>query len=331
MSALLEVNGFLFGGDLHAAYRPPSRRHEGYMENVLHKLQQLVDIANEQRLVLVMTGDILHKAKDPSELLKTRLQRIFGRCWTTVQTNVGNHDKNGLRLSDDDTLAVIGEPGAPLRVHAVSGSGNEYLVDGMRVGLGFTPYDQVIPEDVTGYFPKADRIIWVTHHDLAFDGAYPGAVVPFPITGCQLVINGHMHLEKAPITAGDTLWCNFGSIGRTAIDAVSHEPCGWSFTATGGLTRHPLEFQRNAFDLTSRLIDAASPGEIQAAHGSVFVDLLAATRKDAVPATHDGVLLLEAIMAKLDATKAPLEVRHMLLDNHRRCVERRAAAIAARV
>jgi hypothetical protein len=323
---LQAADGFLFAGDLHLSSRAPSRRRPGYMEAGLDKLEQMVEIANERRLILVLSGDIFHKAKEQSELLKTRLLRILGRCWAVVESNVGNHDMNGFTLGDDDTLAVIGEPNKPLRLHKTSGSGIEYQIGSRRFGLGFTPHGQKIPNNVRAVFPKADFIIWSTHHDLAFDGVYPGAVELFPIEGCQLVVNGHMHLYKTPVQAGGTMWCNFGSVMRTAIDALDHEPCCWALTPESGLERIPLIYTADAFDLTGKLVDEADhEAFIDAAASSVFLDLLEASRDDVTPATADGVLVLEALMTKMEDTSARPEIRVMALDLHRRCVEKNSA------
>ncbi len=297
------------------------------MEAGLDKLDQLVTIANERRLVLVLSGDVFHRPKEQSELLKTLLLRILGRCWANVESNVGNHDMNGFTLGDDDTLAVIGEPNKPLHLHKTTGSGIEYLIDGRRFGLGFTPYGQKIPSDVRAVFPDADCIIWNTHHNLAFDGVYPGATELFPIEGCQLVVNGHMHLWKEPVQAGGTLWCNFGSIMRTAIDALDHEPCCWAFTPDAGLERIPLVYAPDAFDLTGKLVDEANPGAfIDAADSSVFLNLLEASKDDITPETADGMMVLEALLAKLEQTSARPEIRSMALDLHRRCVEKSQSA-----
>ena len=324
------ASGILFAGDLHLSSRAPSRRCDDYASAGLEKVRQLVEIANANQFVLVLLGDVFHSPIERSEALKTRLLRTLGDCWTTVLCNVGNHDKEGLRLSDADTLSVISEPGRPLRAMRESGPAFEVAIGSQTVGLGFTPYGQEIPSDTRGMFPHAKCVLWATHHDIGFEGAYPGAVDPYPIPGCQLVLNGHMHIEKAEVNAGGTLWCNFGSTMRTAIDALAHEPCAWSFAPGTGLTRHPLRVQHDVFDLTSRLVDEASPGEVVAAAStSVFVALLKAAREEAQPyATADGTLLHEALEAKLGEAAARPEVRAMVLDLHRRAVERRAAAAA---
>jgi hypothetical protein len=325
---VIKASGILFGGDMHlaSASRAPSRRRSGYREAGLDKLGQLVDIANEGRLVLVLTGDIFHRPREPSESLKTRLKRILARCWTPVLSNVGNHDKDGTRLDDDDSLAMVAEASSALRIFRHSGPGCIVDIDGMRVGLGFTPYGQAIPTNVSADFPDCGFVMWVTHHDVAFEGAYPNSLEPHAIRGCNIVVNGHMHLYKTPVTVGETTWCNFGSVMRTAIDAIDHEPCGWSYDGAN-LVAHPLKFERDAFDLTGRLVEEASPGEVVAAAGSsVFVDMLEAARREVRPATADGALLLEALEAKMAGSKARPEIRAMAMDLYRRAVADRQAA-----
>lgn len=323
---LLQADGFLFAGDLHLYSRAPSRRKSDYMEAGLDKVHQLVEIANSRRLVLVLTGDVFHVFHEPSEALKTRLLRILRQCWTTVLSNVGNHDMKGFLLSDSDTLAVLAESGDPLKVFRHGGSGAEFMLDGVRVGLGFTPYGQEIPHSVQDVFPQADGVVWVSHHDVGFEGSYPGAIEPFEINGCSLLVNGHMHLEKEPLQVGDTLWCNFGSIMRTAVDAVNHEPCAWSFSPNKGLERIALKYKINAFDLTGRQVEQASPGDISLASAvgnSVFVDLLKVKNQRATTPTLDSTRLLEAIHEKMELMKARPEVRDMAVDLYQRCLQLR--------
>lgn len=328
VDGLIEANGFLFIGDPHLTTRRPGRRrNRDFSGIVLDKLAQAIDIANQERLVPVLLGDMFHRAKEEDETLKTRLLRVLNGCWTVPVSNVGNHDMRGLRLSDADSLSVIAESGA-LLVARESGPVAEYLIGGSRVGLGCTPYGQQIPREVASLFPDALGVVWVTHHDVAFEGAYPGAIEPFEIAGCGLVVNGHMHLEKQPIAAGRTLWCNFGSITRTAIDAINHEPAVWQFSPQEGLTRHYLVYENDAFDLTGHLVDEISPGESRedADDVSAFVDLLQADLAAGPSATPDGALLLEEIQARFEREETPPEVRSNIIGLFNQIVVEAAAA-----
>lgn len=330
---LIECEGLLFIGDQHITSRRPGRRTDrDYAERVIGKLARCIEIANEHRLVPVLLGDLWHGAKEENEALKTWVIRTLRKCWTTPFGNVGNHDISGLRLADGDSLAVVAESGA-LRVLADGGPAAEFLIGGARVGLGFTPYGREVPLEVASLFPEADGVVWCTHHDVAFDGAYPGALEPHEIAGCGLVVNGHMHLEKQPLQRGQTTWCNFGSLARTALDAIGHEPCAWSFrphvAAEEMLTKHPITHQREVFDLTGRLVAEASPGEAVAGgddDASAFVELLKAEAEAGPARTADGALLLEAIRARFDREKTAAEVRSVVLGYFKSAVGTEEAA-----
>lgn len=309
---LVEANGFLFIGDVHlSTRRPGTRTDKNYTEVILGKVQQSIEIANERRLVPVFLGDIYHRPEESSETLKTLLLRILNSSWTKPITNIGNHDMRGLRLSDSDTLSVLEESGAFI-MNRDSAPLAEYFIEGRRIGIGATPYGQEIPREVETLFPKADGVVWITHHDLAFEGIYPGATEPFAITGCGLVVNGHMHLYKDPITKGDTMWCNFGSLTRTAIDAINQEPSVWSFSPETGLNRCEIDHQKKVFDLTGRLIDEISPGEVDVddADISVFVELLEKDLEHGPEETSDGSLLLREIQSRFEKseTEKPLQL-----------------------
>ena len=312
----IPANGFLFIGDPHLTSRRPTRRTDAdFAQTVLRKLTRCMEVANEERLVPVFTGDMFHHAVDGNETLKTRLLRVLALCWTVPFTNVGNHDMHNVRLSDSDTLSVIGASGRNIRIASSTGPSARFAFGDLVVGLGFSPSGQTIPSDVRGAFGQdaVDEIVWVTHHDIAFDGAYPGALEPHEIEGCALLINGHMHLPKPGIQAGKTTWFNIGNITRTAIDALNHEPAAWRFTVEDGLSRVPLPFVRNVFDLSSKFVDEACSDD-DGLPNSAFVDLLQSDVETRVGAsTSDGGLLLEEIKARFESEKTPMPVRAAIL------------------
>lgn len=323
---VIEGRGLLFVGDIHLSSHRPSRRREGYGDAILAKAQQIIDIANENRLIPVFTGDIYDRPKEIDEALKTRFLRILRSCWTVPHTNLGNptHDTVGLKLADGDSLAYLRESGA-LIVHTDAMSTARFLLkpseepDGAvrKVVVGFSPYAQSgrgIPTTVEGLYPDADLVVWVTHHDIGVDGAYPGSVAPFEIAGCKLVVNGHQHLEKEHVTVGETTWCIFGTIGRTKIDQADHQPCVWSLVPSVGLTRYPLRYEADAFNMSTHLVDEASGDEIiEEARGSVFVKLLVAAESNAAPGGSDGTILREAIDSEFNRKKASPELNAVVM------------------
>ena len=311
------AEGLLFVGDAHLSSRKPSRRTDDYASAILDLLEQSVEIANANRLVMVMLGDLFHRPRELEESLKTRLLRILNRLWCRAIANVGNHDIQGTRLSDSDSLSVIAESGC-LEVFPLSGPAKEFEFGGLRVGLGFTPHGQEIPREVGSLFPDAHDVVWVTHHDMAFDGLYPGGIEPFEIVGCGLAVNGHVHLTKDTVSVGRTTWFNPGAITRTSAAEALHNPSVWAFRPQ----RPPEEMQEphylrqefDVFDMTGNFVGAATPAQVAAADGeSLFAALLAEEAAASPVATDEGSLLREAIDERFTRDATPPEIRHIVM------------------
>lgn len=75
-----------------------------------------------------------------------------------------------------------------------------------------------------------DDVVWITHHDLAFEGHYPTSRPLHPIDGVDMMINGHIHDTKKPVKVGLTTCYNPGNITRLSIDMDKHIPSVWSWT-----------------------------------------------------------------------------------------------------
>jgi predicted phosphodiesterase len=319
--ALRAAEGFLFIGDPHLSSRKPGRRKDtNFGKTVLGKIEFAINVANERKLIPVFLGDMFDRAVETDESLKTKLIRILRKAWTKPVSNVGNHDINNVVLTDGDSLALLAETGV-IDVIAHSGAFETFQIGNKRIGLGGTPFGQTPPADVRGLFNGADTVVWLTHHDIAFENPYPGSMNPFEIVGCRMVVNGHMHLRKKPIKVGRTVWLNPGNITRQAIDAIDHVPAVWSLTVDGRFEPIPVPTPSDIFDLTGKLIDAISPGEAPKpgtpeGEDSVFVSLLSADTSMEMAKTQDGSVVLEEIVEKLERERAHTDVRHIVMDLH---------------
>lgn len=334
---VVEAGGLLFIGDPHLGSIKPGRRKDvDFGVTVLRAIAEAIAIANARRLVPVFLGDIFDRPFEEDERLKTRLTRILAGCWTTPVTNTGNHDKANDMLEDCDSLALLAA-GGTISVVRTSGPVCIYQIGELRVGLGATPYGQAIPTDVQGLFPDVDTVVWITHHDLALEGAYPGALAPHPIEGCAIVVNGHMHLRKPLVTAGSTVWFNPGNITQTAVDALDHVPTVFELTADCEIVPHILDLPTgtDVFDLTGLQVTAATPASsgapvvrtvVEAAPASAFVELLKSHDALEMGRSGDGSLLREAIDARFDADEIPPEVRAAVLSLWARASEQVNAA-----
>ncbi len=195
-----------------------------------------------------------------------------------------------------------------------------FEVEGKRIGLGASPYDQPIPTDVTMYFKDVDMIIWITHHDLAFEAPYPGSEPLIEIKGCRLAINGHMHLAKPAVAVGKTTWFNPGNITRQFLDAIDHEPAVYQFSSHGKLNKIVVPYEKIIFDLTGKLIDPVSPGEQKQGDtagfdkDSAFIEILKAEDSLDMKRTDDGSVAREEVEAKFQNDNTPPEIQMLVLE-----------------
>lgn len=313
----IQAKGILFIGDPHISSNRPGRRKDAsWPAPILAKLERCVEVANERELVPVFAGDIFDEPIERNEALKTRIARLMKRFWMLPITNVGNHDISGSRLSDADSLAYLAVCDG-IDAVAVSGAVCVIDVDGRKVGLGMTPYGQEIPRSVEGAFDGiakgVDSVIWVTHHDIAFQENYPGAVKPFPIVGCDVVLNGHVHNLKTAERVGKTTWRNLGNINRKSADLIDQEPQAWAIAWDGAATGIALPHDKDVFDMTGRLVQAASAPAVVKVEESVFVTLLHAESAGQMAQSADGSVLMEEIDAKCERDKTSPAVRAIVL------------------
>ncbi|KMO39943.1 hypothetical protein VQ02_08845 [Methylobacterium variabile] len=312
-AAPVECAGLLVIGDPHVSSRRPGRRKDpDWPAPVLAKLDHCVALANARDLAPLLLGDLFERPVEPDESLKSRLIRILKGFRHRPLANVGNHDIRHTRLSDGDSLAMLAVSDV-LDVVPESGPAAHYRVDGRHLGLGATPFGQAIPADARGLFPAADKVVWLTHHDLAFGAGYPGAVPPDAILGCDLAINGHVHKRHAPVRVGATLWFNPGNITRASVDLIAHVPAAFVLAGDLSLSEERLPFAADVFDLTGRqvAVDIAADASPEAAGRveSAFVSLLRAETATDLARSDDGALIREEIEAKFTRDDTPEPVR----------------------
>lgn len=317
-------NGLLVIGDPHVGSRRPGRRKDAvWPQAVLGKLERCLTIANERGLAPVILGDLFDRPVEPDEALKNQLIRILKGFRHRPLVNVGNHDIQHTTLTDGDTLALLGLCDV-VDVVSTSAPVAEFQIGERRIGVGMTPYGQTIPTDARGSFTGVDLRAWFTHHDIAFDGGYPGAVPPFPVEGCDVLVNGHIHKTQKAVTAGGTRWLNPGNINRQSVDLADHVPRAWILDAGGGLEAQDLPHERNVFDLTGRIVEAADGGAVAREVESAFVTLLQAESSTELKRSGDGSIVRDEIEAKFASDETSDAVRAIVRSLLSEAVERHA-------
>lgn len=238
-------DGILFIGDPHVWSRKPGRRRDpDFLGTVLGKLAQAARIANERNLLPVCLGDLLHDEHDHEPQMLIGLARVLQTFNHRMVCLVGNHDKDEITLSERNALLLLGVTGQ-LELLDQPGFWGMVRMSGPEgetmVALGGTPYGCDIPRDVRAFLDqqgtqtiksRVSSTCWITHEDLAFDGAYPNAIELREIKGVDVAVNGHMHGTCLPQRHGKTSWYNPGNITRMSVDMAGHTPSVWAWSPT---------------------------------------------------------------------------------------------------
>jgi hypothetical protein len=244
------LRGLLFIGDPHvASYNPGRRMDPSYLDTVLGKLGQCSTWTKERQLLPVSPGDLLDDPDDRDPVMLYRLTGALQQFEPPLVITPGNHDLGAEKwLTEKSVLSLLGltrtvdlapQPGFWGRVHLTAEDGRSH-----RLVVGFTPYGEPLPAslaeamglpattsvDVARAQAEADTVLWITHGDFAFEGAYPGAAPLVAIPGVDLVVNGHMHGAKKPVKVGDTVWYNPGNIVRMSVDMADEAPAAWAWS-----------------------------------------------------------------------------------------------------
>lgn len=322
LSELRSCDGLLFIGDPHVWSKKPGKRlDEDFCQTVCGKLEQACAIANEMNLLPVILGDLFDDDHDSDPEMLTRVIRALSSSKMRPMTIVGNHEKTQFYLTDDTALAALREA----RVLATlerAGVFEVLNIGGTRVGLGGSPYGQDIPESVKKERKQAgcDWLIWLTHHDLAFDGAYPGAQEIHEVEGAEMLVNGHMHKPQKPIKVGEMMAFNPGNITRMSDDCRDQEPSVWIWKPDFGqrLEQRKLIFKRDVFNLAGKMFEPLAPSaeETQAmelAQKSRFAQLLKERQLDDQERTDDGAYLKEDMEGLFVELSSPPPIRAALM------------------
>lgn len=256
------ANGLLFVGDPHLWSKSPSKRLDvSFMETVLDKIEQAVQIANEKKLLLVFLGDLFHDDTDNDSYMLVKLIRILKKLKQKPITIVGNHEKTETTLTDGTALAILREANI---IDTIENNGIHYeiKINDEKIYIGGTPYGQTIPHDISNIIKKnkieGEFIIWLTHHDLAFNETYPGAMEMYEIIGANIVVNGHIHKTKDSLQIGMTKYFNPGNITRMSTDCLDHKPSVWEWYPTNKYTlvQKIINFEKDSFNLIGNQIEA---------------------------------------------------------------------------
>lgn len=227
-------DGLLVIGDPHISSKRVGRRNdEDFLATVTGKLTQAGQISSRNNLFPCILGDFMHKATDITPRLMIMVMEALRSFPVAPWTILGNvHDHVEHDVSDNDTLKAIVETGL-LRLADQDGMFDLVDINGLEVSLTTIPYGHAIPESIEPYLLEKgvhpDLSVLLTHADLEFDSAYPGAIPITEVDSCDLLINGHMHKTQRLRQVGHMVAFNPGNITRLSVDMESHIPSVWAW------------------------------------------------------------------------------------------------------
>lgn len=300
MRVIEGFKGFLFIGDTHLASQRPGRRIDDYANAGLDKLRQAARICHEKNLYPVCLGDLFHRPRENNLELLAGVMAVSREFPAPMLVLAGSHDRTESWFTDKDAakflasagaIELIEEPGRVLRLACEEGN----------VDLWATPAGVSIPKAVAD---EGAINIMITHHDLDFQGMYPGATELQEIENCTMLVNGHMHTPAPMVLKGRTACHNPGSVMRVSVDLKRHKPVVSAWTPANDANLEPiaLKVADNVFDLTGKEVYAADPRTLKAAlpkglRLSTFASKLREMETLDATRTTDGAVLVEELDA----------------------------------
>jgi len=220
----LRANGLFFMADPHLADTPPGQRLDGYLDQIMTKIEACLDRADELGMVPVFLGDLFHWPRDNSNKMLVELIRLFGsrignrKVWALV----GNHDKYQSRFSEDISIAVLEIAGV---LNLMKEDGPQFILEANeeRVLVCASPDGTPLPKSYDRQDGDPETVIWLTHHNIQFPEFIDRAYSIKELPGIDWLVNGHIHRPQPTITKGQTTWANPGNLTRLTFTHRSKE------------------------------------------------------------------------------------------------------------
>lgn len=346
------TKGVVFIGDPHVwSHKPGRRLDQNYLKTILGKIIWIAEYCNTHKLYPIILGDLLHDSQDNDLGMISQLIDALQRFDRKPLVLVGNHDISEKNLTPGTVLHLLHTTG---QIEAIIHNGPHALLtltadDGTQeVLIGGTPYGEAIPHSLqkwSGIVGEAtheeikhamqvDKVIWITHDDLAFDSSYPNSLALHPILGVDICVNGHMHRTQKPVQKGVTAWYNPGNINRLTIDLIDQIPKIWVYEGDHSVTEPgadglpvplvqgveiphtpgaeilSLEGRLSTIQSSADLLDEEAPSLPSDGLISKFVEQM--KQDEQIARSDDGVFLAGVIQEEFNILKPPASVQDIV-------------------
>lgn len=312
---LANPRGFLFIGDPHVAAKAPGRRIDDYLTTVIGKLERAAELCHLYQLVPVFLGDLIHLDHENSIKLVSRLSQVLRKFPRPPIEVGGNHGKRLFESSEDDIENLLASLGL-IQLAGTAGLVATFDFDGVAVNLHVCPHKSPLPNRLPAAGDGAVNVL-VTHHDLAFEGAYPGAQAVTEIANCHMLVNGHMHKTAPSLELGGMIAHNPGNIEPLSLDVADHQPAVWEWCPEQmdmQLVQHLLPHDPHCFDRTGTNVAPAEDvlGAVEQEKESAFANLMGGESLLEAHRTNDGSVLKEDMADVCETAAASPAARQMM-------------------
>lgn len=308
----------IFVGDPHSSSRNISRRNDevSLQHTIMDKIAQVAELSHKEQAMTVFLGDLFDSDKEHSVALLSDWLRVLKTFYAVPYSIVGNHDKSETLLRPYNMLYALFESGLLREIPDIPKTSLSADIDGVPIEIGATHYGSKIPSKVQARQKDCRHIIWLSHHDLMFDGvSYAGCQTLHEIRGVDLAVNGHIHIKAPNVRKGQTVWCNKGNILRQSIDTSEHIPAVQIWTPQDwqenqDLTDIPLRFKKDIFRKNREIQADVKPVDvrgIQHSDKSRFLALLQEHEDDS-NATADQDPMKQHLKSFIQAQKMPAPI-----------------------
>jgi predicted phosphodiesterase len=213
------VEGLMFIGDPHLEARVPGFRSDNYPEVILNKLRWCLNYAKANRLQPFLLGDLFQLPQDNPNWLLSEIIECIDEPLPAIY---GNHDVRENSLKANDSINILFRSGHLQLLTADSVWRG--LIGNQQVVVGGTVWGSKLPKSVELDGTAADLVVWITHHDILIPGyEEAGRIRPRPISGIDVIVNGHIHRRLGTVVKGHTHWFTPGNISRRSRSDASKE------------------------------------------------------------------------------------------------------------
>ena len=219
----MEFRG-VFISDIHFSLRAPESRKETYGQEILEKLNFVIDFANKKGAYIFIAGDIFHYKSNVSDEEKIALMKVLRRANMLIYGIVGSHDLSGYQLESINrrAIGVLQEAGlfTILNDKVYFENGN-ICVSGANV---CKDYESTNPYSVKK--GKEKIRIHLTHGMLLDekDPRFDCTTLSEVETEADLIFNGHFHQCLGIKKINNTYFVRLGSLSRDSVTLKDHQP-----------------------------------------------------------------------------------------------------------